>query len=278
MASEIPDYESYDYTRVWKGRGLEDMAEREVVRRYAAGSERHGTALELGGGFGRITQTLEPVFQRVFMIDYSLSALRRAARVLRKTTLVRSGLESLPFEDNTFDFVTMVRVMQHIPDPYRLLGEVARVARPGGMFILGIANEAFTGYGRVTEHTLGWTTPEGHRVYVTPLSRYGSAALRRQEVRGVGVFDNRLGRRLDRLEGLSSLDVATARLWPVKTMLFARFSVEKAGGVPDFREPSVLCPCGGRFDASSGRCGSCQRRTREDGIIDLVSEETVVAR
>lgn len=278
MTSEIPDYERYDYSTVWKGRGLQDTAEREIVKRYAAASKRHGTALELGGGFGRITQVLEPAFDRVFMMDYSLSALRRAARVLKKTTLVRAPLDSLPFEDDTFDFVTMVRVMQHIAEPYKLLGEVSRVARPGGTFILGIANETFTGYGKVTEHTLGWTTPEGHRVYVTPLSRYGSATLKRQEVRGVGVFDNRLGRRLDRLEPLSSLDVATARLWPAKAMLFARFSVEKNGDERDFREPSVLCPCGGRYDKERDRCQSCGRRLGEEGIIDLVSGERVVAR
>jgi len=274
LTAEIPDYERYDYSLVWRGRDIEDRAEKELVRRWAAASTGKESALDLGGGFGRITRVLEPYFEKVFMVDYSLAALKRAARTLGKSTLVRSSLERLPFEDSTFDFLTMVRVMQHIPWPDRLLSEVARVGRPGGTFVLGIANEAFTGYGNVHEHTLGWTTPEGHRVYVTPLSRYGSAALKRQEVRGVGAFDNRLGRRLGRMPYLSGLDVATARLWPLKTMLFARFTIEKEG---TFNRPAVVCGCGGRVEG--GRCASCGREY-SGRILDLIAgqEEGTVAR
>jgi len=224
---EIPDYETYDYSSVWAGRALQDMAEREMVRRLAAASGKRESALELGGGFGRITQVLEPLFERVFMLDYSLSNLRRASRRLERTTLVRGALESLPFEDDSFDFVTMVRVMQHVPEPGGVLREIARVGRDGGTFVLGIANERFTGYGKVASHSLGWVTPHGHRVYVTPLSSYGGPALVRAGISGVGLFDNRLGRRAERLKALSRLDVATAGLWPLKQMLFVKFRIDK---------------------------------------------------
>jgi ubiquinone/menaquinone biosynthesis C-methylase UbiE len=283
MKAEIPDYESYDYSLVWRGRDIEDRAEKELVRRWAATSKGKESALDLGGGFGRITRVLEPQFERVYMVDYSLAGLQRAARTLGgKTTLVRCSLERLPFEENAFDFITMVRVMQHIPWPDKLMAEVARVGRPGGTFVLGIANEAFTGYGNVREHTLGWTTPEGHRVYVTPLSRYGSAGMKREEVRGVGAFDNRVGRRLRRLTPLSELDVATAKLWPLKTMLFARFTItkkekdEEDGATDKHQHPWVICGCGGRIE--EGRCGRCGRPHR-GRIIDITAdpEKEIVA-
>jgi SAM-dependent methyltransferase len=271
LSFEIPDYETYNYSDVWVGRDVENKAERELVRKWAAESKLKENALDLGGGYGRITQVLEPYFQRVFMLDYSLNNLRKASTVLDKTTMVRCTLDSLPFEDNTFDFITLVRVMQHIPQPDRLLAEVARVGRNEATFVLGIANERFTGYGKLTQHSLAWTTPQGHRVYATPLSRYGNGALKRLEIRGVGIFDNRIGRKLRRFLSLSALDILTARLWPAKRMLFVRFRIEKKGeAASDFKAPLVRCICGGKIAA--GLCGTCGRTYGDGSIIDLVAE------
>ena len=139
--------------------------------------------------------------------------------------------------------------------------------------MLGIANERFTGYGRVTQHSLAWTTPQGHRVYVTPLSRYGNAALKRLEIRGVGIFDNRIGRKFRRFSPLSTLDVVTARLWPVKQMLFIRFRInKKEEEASDLHTPFVRCNCGGKIATAEGRCGTCGRTYGDGRIIDLVSE------
>ena len=43
--------------------------------------------------------------------------------------------ENLPFEDNTFDVVIMDAVLEHIPDVGKAISEVARVLKPGGVFI-----------------------------------------------------------------------------------------------------------------------------------------------
>ena len=109
---DIPNYESYDYSVVWKRRGIEDRAEQEVVSRWAAGE----TGIELGGGFGRLTQVIERRLGTTFMLDYSMANLRRAASRLEGTTLVRGSLDRLPFEDSVFDFVAMVRVIHHVQD------------------------------------------------------------------------------------------------------------------------------------------------------------------
>jgi SAM-dependent methyltransferase len=257
LRNEIPDYERYDYSIVWKGRGIEDRAERELVSRWAAGE----TGIELGGGFGRITQAVEGRVGRMFMLDYSLSNLRRASSRLKKTTLVRSSLGTLPFDEGVFDFVALVRVIHHLPDPDSLLAEVVRVSRNGGTFVLGIANEnekRRSGSGVAVR-----VTAQGHRIYPTPLGRYGHPGLERVEVRGVGAFDNRLGRKAERLWPLANLDVSTSRLWPAKSMLFVRYRVRKGGGR---NEPQVRCGCGGRV--LERRCDRCGRTYGQ--IIDLV--------
>ena len=43
--------------------------------------------------------------------------------------------ENLPFEDNTFDVAIMDAVLEHIPDVGKAFSEVARVLKPGGLFI-----------------------------------------------------------------------------------------------------------------------------------------------
>ncbi|HVB95452.1 MAG TPA: class I SAM-dependent methyltransferase [Nitrososphaerales archaeon] len=249
----IPDYETFDYSTVWRGRGIEDRAEKEVVSRWATGE----TGIELGGGFGRITQALERSLGQTFMLDYSLSNLRRASSRLKKTTLIRDSFDRLPFDDSVFDFVALIRVIHHVPDPDSLLGEVVRVARNGGTFVLGIANHP------IRKRRSMLVTPGRHRIYPTPLSRYGHAGLERVEILGVGAFDNRIGRRAERLFPLATLDVKTSRLWPAKPMLFVRYRVKKEEGKND---PQVRCVCGGTL--LDRRCAKCGRSYGQ--IIDLV--------
>ncbi len=256
LRSEIPDYERYDYSTVWRGRSIEDRAEREIVSRWAAGE----TGVELGGGFGRLTQEIERRVGQMFMLDYSLSNLRRASSRLERTTLVRSTLERLPFDDSVFDFVALVRVIHHVPDPDALLAEIVRVARDGGTFVLGVANEIDKGHGANGQVKV---SPEGHRIYPTPLSRYRHPGLERVEVLGVGAFDNRLGRKVERLSPLATIDLKTSRLWPAKSMLFARYRVRKSGGR---NAPYVKCLCGGEIHER--RCAACGRSFGQ--IIDLV--------
>jgi SAM-dependent methyltransferase len=42
---------------------------------------------------------------------------------------------SLPFSDETFDSVVMIEVMEHLPAPAAAAAEVARILRPGGVFL-----------------------------------------------------------------------------------------------------------------------------------------------
>jgi SAM-dependent methyltransferase len=257
LGDKIPDYETFDYSTVWKRRAIEDRAEKELVSRWAAGE----TGIDLGGGFGRITEAVEGRVGRMFMLDYSLRNLRKASSRLKRTTLVRSSLDTLPFEDNVFDFVALIRVMHHVPDPDSLLAEVVRVARDGGTFVLGIANEI--GKRRSSQEVLLRVTPGRQRIYSTPLRRFGHPGLERTEIRGVGAFDNRIGRRAERLSPLTAFDVRTSRLWPAKPMLFVRYRVKKEGERKN--GPHVKCRCGG--SVLDRRCNECGRSYGQ--IIDL---------
>ena len=69
-----------------------------------------------------------------------------------------SGLQ-LPFRDETGDTVVCLQVLEHVPQPARLLAEIKRVLRPGGVLLLtaphiwGVHEEPHD-YFRFTPHGL----------------------------------------------------------------------------------------------------------------------------
>ncbi|MBM3709389.1 MAG: class I SAM-dependent methyltransferase [Actinobacteria bacterium] len=52
--------------------------------------------------------------------------------IIKKTRLVTS----IPFENNFFDIVTMLAVLEHLDHPEEILKEIFRILKPGGIVIL----------------------------------------------------------------------------------------------------------------------------------------------
>lgn len=85
--------------------------------------------LDLGCGKGRFAARLEESGAKVVGIDLSAAMLAEAAGLDR----VRASACRLPFDDETFEAVFAVEVFEHLADVDAVLGEVARVLRPGGV-------------------------------------------------------------------------------------------------------------------------------------------------
>jgi len=99
------------------------------------------TALEVGVGTG-LTLPRYPPATAVTGIDLSAHMLaiarQRAARLPgRRIALLAMDAETLAFQDDSFDCVTLAHVLSVTPSPQRLIAEVRRVCRRGGtIFIL----------------------------------------------------------------------------------------------------------------------------------------------
>jgi SAM-dependent methyltransferase len=67
-----------------------------------------------------------------------LVGLDRAAPLLRAhpPPVVRADATRLPFRDGSFDAVTALNVLYHLPNPMPALREARRVARPGGHVVV----------------------------------------------------------------------------------------------------------------------------------------------
>ena len=70
-------------------------------------------------------------------IDLNLDSLQRNVAVDSK---VLGSLEHLPFHSDAFDLITSNMVVEHVMQPRRLLDEVYRVLRPGGVFVFHTPN------------------------------------------------------------------------------------------------------------------------------------------
>ena len=81
--------------------------------------------------------------KKVYGVDYSIESVNLSKEV--NEDLIKEGrvevhegnVMDLPFEDNSFDIVTAFETVYFWPDIVKSFGEVKRVLKPGGMFLIG---------------------------------------------------------------------------------------------------------------------------------------------
>ena len=138
----------YDRTRVPIGV--------EIILGCLAAAGRPLSSLQLldaGCGTGSYAAALRPHAGDIDAVDLNASMLEVARAKLDTTpgcpvTLHEASLEALPFEDARFDAVMVNQVLHHLPDSpddgrpllRRVLGELARVLRPGGAAVVNICS------------------------------------------------------------------------------------------------------------------------------------------
>ena len=89
--------------------------------------------LDAGCGSGRTLEDLV-AYGEVSGIELSEDAASVARE--RECGEVKVGrLEDLPYDDNSFDLITCLDVLEHVPDDRRALSELRRVTEPGGWLV-----------------------------------------------------------------------------------------------------------------------------------------------
>ncbi|MDG1170445.1 MAG: bifunctional 2-polyprenyl-6-hydroxyphenol methylase/3-demethylubiquinol 3-O-methyltransferase UbiG, partial [Sulfitobacter sp.] len=105
----------------------------------------HGKhVLDLGCAGGFMAEALAARGSHVTGIDPAVAAIEAARNHARGAGLhigydVGVG-EALPYDDAGFDAVVCVDVLEHVTDLQKVLSEVARVLRPGGLFLFDTIN------------------------------------------------------------------------------------------------------------------------------------------
>jgi SAM-dependent methyltransferase len=93
--------------------------------------------LDVGCGDGRFVADAVRA-ARTIGVDVSRRALGFARELVPDARFVASGGQALPFANESFDVVTLLDVIEHVPDAdeLRVVREAARVLRPGGHLVI----------------------------------------------------------------------------------------------------------------------------------------------
>ena len=128
----------YDEWYKTKVGGYVDKTEKKLV--FSMIKTKHGNALDLGCGTGNYTLELYKRGFQVVGVDISRRMLKIAQKKLPNVKFIKANAYSLPFEDNTFDLVLSVTMLEFIHEPEKVLSEVYRVLKPGGEAVIGTMN------------------------------------------------------------------------------------------------------------------------------------------
>lgn len=106
------------------------------------------TVLECGCGSAEVSAFLARQGYRCTLLDAAPAALQVARRRFARSGLTANYVEGnvyrLPFADNSFDIVTSFGLLEHFADVDRVIAEMTRVIRPGGLFFADIVPERFS--------------------------------------------------------------------------------------------------------------------------------------
>ena len=181
----LNDIMSLGLHRHWKRRLVELAGVGRVTARGAASSDAASdepVVLDLCCGTGDIARMFEA---RVVGADFTQEMLQVAATRTQRVRWIRADALRLPFDDNSFDVVSVGYGLRNLADVEAGLREMLRVLRPGGKLLSldfgkpenGWLRSLYFGYLRKVLPVLGRLycgDPDTHGYILVSLQNYGA--------------------------------------------------------------------------------------------------------
>ena len=126
------------YDDLWKSSGIPPYVQSILPALEEAQLGEGGKVLDIACGNGVLGKWLmERVNCEVHGIDISPVALELCDKAgYKSTTIVDLDKDPLPFPDDHFDLVTLSAVVEHIMEPERVLADVWKKLKPGGLVVV----------------------------------------------------------------------------------------------------------------------------------------------
>ena len=109
--------------------------------------------LDIGCGGGILTEALAQTGAHVTGIDLSESALKAAhdhkAKINPDLTILYHTISTEEFAENNpekFDMITCMEMLEHVPDPQKIIQAASRLLKPGGKLFLSTLNRTVKSY------------------------------------------------------------------------------------------------------------------------------------
>jgi ubiquinone/menaquinone biosynthesis C-methylase UbiE len=127
--------------RNWWFVGVRKMVHR-LIKRSGIGTIYR--CLDIGCGTGALLKELTPLTEELWGLDLAPPALSYCVeRGFPEDHLILGTADNTPFNDNYFDVITAIGIIEHLDDDDKFLKEVYRILRPGGVLILLTSSFAY---------------------------------------------------------------------------------------------------------------------------------------
>lgn len=98
--------------------------------------------LDAGCGWGWFLHYAVKKSIDMYGFEVNLKSLKKALVFgVGTDRLLVSDVQCMPFRDEMFDFVICWHVIEHVPNPKKVLKEISRILKAGGVLVLGVPNE-----------------------------------------------------------------------------------------------------------------------------------------
>ena len=132
----------------------------DMVDRYFTGSD-DAKVLDIGCGSGLMLNALEDVGQ-AYGMDMSDEAINFSKEIFDGTVEQGALPDHVPFEDNFFDLITALDVIEHIDDDIASLKAMRSLLTRGGTVVITVPAYMFlwSSFDEMNEHKRRYTRPE----------------------------------------------------------------------------------------------------------------------
>ncbi len=119
------------HPRIWErtfllNRALYNELARQTGKRLPLGNE--GRVLDVGCGSQPYRSLFDGRCSKYFGADYYVTG----------TDATRAAADVLPYRDDEFETVVLFQVLEHVPRPWKVVEECARVLKPGGFLLASV--------------------------------------------------------------------------------------------------------------------------------------------
>lgn len=140
MDERFSGEERLDYSFDTKDMGQKDRA---IVRALSDYGIADKACLDIGPGTGRwLTFLKQSGANWLAGVDISDTALERVKTLCNETQKADVEKDRFNFDDDTFEIVISIEVLEHLRDPSNYISEIIRVAKDGALVLMSLPNIA----------------------------------------------------------------------------------------------------------------------------------------
>jgi len=116
---------------------------------YQSESEEHLEGhdyLDIGCGYGVNSEVFGKGFKNIYCSDFNIANLVKCKEYMNRHENVfylAADAQVLPFEDERFDLVTAISLIEHVSGQEHMLKEAFRVLKPDGNLVMQFSNRYF---------------------------------------------------------------------------------------------------------------------------------------